>query len=151
MKPATSPPPHINSTESAPSIAFTVEVLGKTLGIFASVKGLESTVDVLEYREGGVNNLVHRLPGQVTYPNLVLAEGLTTKAVEEWFAKTNLGAERHTVTLTLLDHRGNPVRAWAFADAFPVRWAGPVLSASSTQIAAEELELAHGGMTAMEV
>jgi phage tail-like protein len=55
------------------------------------------------------------------------------------------------VTLTLLDHASNPVRAWSFADAFPVRWAGPTLSANVGAIAAEELELAHGGMSVMEV
>ncbi|MDP2712866.1 MAG: phage tail protein [Solirubrobacteraceae bacterium] len=127
--------------------AFTVEVLGRTLGTFAAIRGLEAQVDVLEYREGGINDVVHRLPGALTYPNIVLSNGLTSRAVEEWFAQTRLGAERHTMTVTFLDSAGKAQRAWSFADAFPIRWTGPTLTAGSTAVAGEELEVAHGGMT----
>jgi phage tail-like protein len=137
--------------DAAAGAAFLVEVLGLTLGTFTAVRGLEATVDVLEYREGGVNDVVHRLPGATTYPNLILTNGLTSDAVVGWFAKTRLGAERHTMTLTFLDASGDAVRAWSFAEAFPVRWSGPALSASDTTIAGEELEVAHGGMKVEKV
>lgn len=130
--------------------AFTAEVLGRTLGVFSSVRGLEAQVDVLEYREGGVNDVVHRLPGALTYPNLVLSNGLTSTAIEEWFGLTRLGASRHTLTVTFLDNVGNPVRAWSFAEAFPIRWTGPVLAATEGNVAGEELEVAHAGMTMMQ-
>lgn len=149
MKPPNGPPPQVASAASVAAAAFTAEALGLTLGTFAAVRGLEATVDVLEYREGGINDVVYRLPGQVTYPNLVLSNGLTTRAVEEWFGKTRLGAERHTVTVTFLDNDGDPIRAWSFAEAYPIRWTGPVLSAGGTDVAGEELEIAHAGMTIM--
>ena len=129
--------------------AFTAEVLGRTLGVFSSIKGLEAQVEVLEYREGGVNDLVHRLPGALTYPNLVLSNGLTSTAIEEWFDETRLGAARHTLTVTFLDNKGTAVRAWSFAEAYPIRWTGPVLAATEGNVAGEELEVAHGGMTMM--
>jgi phage tail-like protein len=132
------------------SMAFTAEVLGRTLGSFASIRGLEAQVDILEYREGGINDLVHRLPGQLTYPNLVLSGGVTSRAVEEWFAQTRLGADRHAMTVTFLDSAGTAIRAWSFAEAFPIRWTGPVLSAGGGSVAGEELEVAHGGMTMMQ-
>ncbi len=132
------------------STAFTAEVLGRTLGTFAAVRGLEAQVEILEYREGGINDVVHRLPGPLTYPNLVLSGGLTSRAVEEWFSQTRLGAARHTMTLTFLDMAGNGIRAWSFADAYPVRWTGPVLSAGDGAVAGEELEVAHGGMQMMQ-
>ena len=150
MKPASTPAPQVASSTSVASAAFTAEVLGKTLGTFGAIRGLEAQVDILEYREGGINDVVHRLPGQLTYPNLVLSNGLTSRAVEEWFAKTRLGAERHTMTVTFLDADGEAVRAWSFAAAYPIRWTGPVLSAGATEIAAEELEIAHGGMSVMQ-
>jgi phage tail-like protein len=131
---------------AAAGAAFTVEVLGLTLGTFSAISGLEATVDVLEYREGGINDVVHRLPGAMTYPNIVLTNGVTSPAVEEWFSKTRLGAERHTMTVTFLDASGDAMRAWTFAEAFPIRWSGPTLSAGDTTIAGEELEVAHGGM-----
>lgn len=150
MKPASTPAPHVATAESVASAAFTVEVLGKTLGTFGEIRGLEATVEMLEYREGGINDVVHRLPGQITYPNVILANGLTSQAVEEWFAQTNLGAQRHTMTVTFLDADGMAVRAWSFTEAFPIRWTGPVLSAGTTEVAAEELEVAHAGMTTMK-
>ncbi len=131
-------------------MAFTAEVLGKTLGTFSAVRGIEATVEVLEYREGGINDVVHRLPGPMTYPNLVLANGLTSRAVEEWFAQTRLGAARHTMTVTFLDSMGTVVRAWSFAEAFPIRWTGPTLDANANGVAGEELEIAHGGMTRLD-
>jgi phage tail-like protein len=132
------------------STGFLAEVLGRTLGNFAAIRGLEAQVDILEYREGGINDVVHRLPGAMTYPNLVLSNGLTSRAIEEWFSLTRLGAERHTMTVTFMDSAGKPVRAWSFAAAFPVRWTGPVLGAGSSSVAGEELEIAHGGMTMMQ-
>jgi phage tail-like protein len=138
-------------TDAAAGAAFTVEVLGLTLGTFSAVKGLEATVDVLEYREGGINDIVHRLPGAMTYPNLILTNGVTSPAVEAWFAKTRLGADRHTMTLTFLDAAGNAVRAWSFAEAYPIRWSGPTLTAGDTTIAGEELEVAHAGMKVEKV
>jgi phage tail-like protein len=150
MKPASTPAPQVSSSTSVAAAAFTAEVLGKTLGTFGAIRGLEAQVDILEYREGGINDVVHRLPGQLTYPNLVLSNGLTSSAVEEWFAKTRLGADRHTMTVTFLDADGEAVRAWAFAAAYPIRWTGPVLSAGATDIAGEELEIAHGGMSVMQ-
>jgi len=137
--------------EAAAGAAFTVEVLGLTLGTFSAVSGLEATVDVLEYREGGMNDVVHRLPGAMTYPNLILTNGVTSPAVEAWFAKTRLGADRHTMTLTFLDAAGKAMRAWSFAEAYPIRWSGPTLTAGDTKIAGEELEVAHGGMKVEKV
>ena len=133
-----------------PSSGFLAEVLGRTLGSFAAIRGLEAQVDILEYREGGINDVVHRLPGAMSYPNLVLSNGLTSRAIEEWFGLTRLGAERHTMTVTFFDPAGKAVRAWSFAEAFPVRWTGPVLAADSGSAAGEELEIAHGGMTMMQ-
>jgi phage tail-like protein len=149
MKPPNGPPPQIASAESVAASAFTAEALGLTLGTFGAIRGLEATVEVLEYREGGINDIVYRLPGQLTYPNLVLSNGLTTRAVEEWFSKTRLGAARHDLTVTFLDNDGEAVRAWSFAAAYPVRWTGPVLSAGGTEVAGEELEVAHAGMTTL--
>lgn len=127
------------------SASFTVEVLGLQLGAFGAARGLEANVDVLEYREGGVNDLVHRLPGQVRYPNLVLSQGATSLELEKWFDKAKREDARRELTLSLYSPGDGVVRAWTFADAYPVRWTGPVLAAGVGAAAAEELEIAHAG------
>jgi phage tail-like protein len=116
-----------------------------TVGFFMHCTGLELSFDVFEYREGGNNDFVHRLPGGLRYPNLILSRGLTKDDVLlQWFMATKTGAECKEITLTL--GAGGSQRTWTFADAFPVKWTGPQVDSSGTQIATETLEIAHGGL-----
>ncbi len=41
----------------------------------------------------------------------------------------------------------NPLRAWTFVDAFPVKWTAPDFSLSGDEFPIEELELAHSGFS----
>lgn len=115
------------------------------IGGFSDFYGLELSVDVFEYREGGNHDVVHRLPGSVNYPNLTLRRGLTHQtALLDWFEATRKQAERKEVTISMKGAEG--IRSFTFADAFPVRWIGPRGSAAGTDVAIEELEIAHGGL-----
>lgn len=116
-----------------------------TIGRFSQCSGLELSFEVYEYREGGNNDFVHRLPGPLHYPNLVLTHGLTSEeALFKWFWATHTKAERKEVTLTL--STSQTTRSWTFAEAFPVRWSGPQLGAGSGDVATETLEIAHSGL-----
>ncbi len=78
-----------------------------TVGFFMHCSGLELDFDVFEYQEGGNNDFVHRLPGGLHYPNLVLSRGLTKEDVLlKWFWATHTQAERKEITLTLQHRRG---------------------------------------------
>jgi phage tail-like protein len=131
-----------------PNSLFVVKVPDiDTIGLFTRCSGLELRVDVLEYAEGGNNEFVHQLPGQLRYPNLVLTRGLTNEdAVFKWFAATRTQAELKEVTITFQTHKEQPIRTFTFANAFPVRWSGPSSEAGSATVALETLEIAHGGM-----
>jgi len=60
-----------------------------TIGSFWQCSGLELSFDVYEYHEGGNNDFVHRLPGALRFPNLMLSRGLTNKdALLKWFYAT---------------------------------------------------------------
>jgi phage tail-like protein len=48
--------------------------------------------------------------------------------------------------VTLVGPDTQPVRVWVFAGAFPVKWQGPTLNASSANAATEVLEIAHLGL-----
>src|SRR5579862_9474928 len=98
------------------------------LGIFKGLTGLEVSYDVLEYREGGNNDFVHRLPGRMHYPNLVLSWGLIRdELLLQWFMATHQQAQLQEITLTLTASKGDKqadLRTFTFVDAFPVRWSG---------------------------
>jgi phage tail-like protein len=121
-------------------------------GIFKSLTGLEVSFDVHEYREGGNNDFVHRLPGRMQYPNLVLSWGLTSDAtLMKWFMETHQKANVQEITLTLTARKGDvstDVRKFTFTDAFPVRWSGPHLAADNhdPETWGETLEIAHSGL-----
>ena len=84
---------------------------------------------MLDYEEGGENGFVHKLRGRLKYPNLMLKRGVThEEALLKWLFEPE-GRESGTVTVALLGPDAKPVRRWAFAGAFPVKWQGPTLNA----------------------
>jgi len=129
-------------------------ITGKStfLGIFKGLSGLEVSFEVLEYREGGNNDFVHRLPGRVSYPNLVCSWGLVNDTtLLQWFMQTQSQAQPQEMTLTLTAVQGdltNTARKFTFADAIPVRWSGPQLLSDNNnpQTWGETLEIAHSGL-----
>lgn len=126
---------------------FILEVPGLAIGAFAEISGLTAERDVLEYQEGGINDFVHKLPGRLKYPNLVLKRGITDQdALQKWFFDSQAAAQLKTITVKLVHPPTTVARTWAFAHAFPVKWTGPKLSAGSDSAATEELEITHHGL-----
>ena len=128
---------------------FLVEVEGLLVGGFTRVSGLESSVEVGEYAEGGVNGYVHKIPGKTRYPNLVLTQGLTgLDALYGWYADVARGkVRRRNITIMLLGPRKLPVVWWNVLDAIPVKWSGPTFDASQdSEVAVEVVELVHQGI-----
>jgi phage tail-like protein len=120
------------------------------VGIFGSLSGLEVSFDVYEYGEGGNNDFVHRLPGRMHYPNLVLSWGLVQNdLLLKWFSQTHVEAQRQEITLTLTASKGDMtknIRTFTFTDAFPVRWTGPQITEGGVGTWGETLEIAHSGL-----
>ena len=128
---------------------FLVEIEGLIVGGFSQVSGLESEVETTTYREGGLNRQQHVLPGPTSYPNLVLTRGLTdVDTLWRWYEDVTRGiVRRKHGTIMLLDDAHAPVMSWEFRDAYPVKWRGPQLDASTgTTVAIEQVELVHRGL-----
>jgi phage tail-like protein len=136
--------------QSAPAVWFELDIQGKAVGYFTEVTGLSAEVETLTYSEGGMNEFQHKLPTRVKYPNLVLKRGMTTKAdLQKWFQKSHVQAERTTISLTMLDQEGTTIRTWSFTNAYPIKWTGPNFNASQSQLAVEQIEIAHEGLQAV--
>jgi len=128
---------------------FAVEIEGLLVGGFTEVTGLETDISVEEYREGGVNDHVHKLAGPASHANLVLRHGLTSlSTLWTWYYDTTRGViQRRSGTVMLLNPSQVPVMWWNFRNALPVRWTGPTFNAASDEVGTESLELAHEGLT----
>lgn len=127
---------------------FLVEIEDMIVGGFSEVSGLQAETRVEEYREGGVNDFVHRLPGGTGYPNLVLKRGLTdSEALWQWHQDVVRGkVSRKSGYVILLDSEGKETWRWNFIGAYPVKWVGPDFRADRGTVACETIELAHNGI-----
>jgi phage tail-like protein len=129
-------------------LRFVVALSGVDIGRFKEVSGLSAQVDVKEYAEGGVNHFMHKLPGRIKWGPLTLKRGVTRHdALIRWFWEARTRTRPVAMVVSLRGPGGEVVRSWAFIDAFPVKWTGPNMSAASSQIATETLEIAHSGLT----
>lgn len=128
---------------------FRVEIAGIIHAGFSEVSGLQAEVEVEDYREGGVNDYIHRLAGPTRYPNnLVLKRGMIdTDELWQWQAKVlQRDIERKDIALVLCDVAGTEVHRWMVRGAYPVRWVGPELRANAAEVAFEALEFVHRGI-----
>jgi len=131
---------------------FHVQIDAIVVAGFSEVSGLEMEVATEEYEEGGRNDYTHELPGRASHSHLELRKGLTqSRALIGWMRDVVEGSvERKNVFLFLLGTEGFPEWGWQCEAAYPVRYAGPELSADQAEVAVETLELAHRGLSPLE-
>ena len=137
------------TTDPYMAFNFLIEIQGLTVGGFTEVTGLQAEIELQDYREGGVNDYIHRLAGPTRYPNnLVLKHGLTdSETLWQWYADVTQGiVERRNGSIVLKDASGEPKRRWDFQAAYPVRWIGPQFRAGASEVAVETVELVHHGL-----
>lgn len=123
-------------------------------GAFSEVTGLEASMTVKALKEGGRNWGEVQLAGPVTFQPLVLKRGVTEIgdlwAVIEavgYGAATALRLEGR-IDVYAQDRRegDRPALTFRVSRAMPVKYKGPDLSSTASQVAIEELHLAHEGL-----
>jgi phage tail-like protein len=131
------------------SFNFAVEIDGVFAAGFSEASGLQAEIEVQEYREGGVNEYIHKRAGPARYPsNLILKKGITDSTqLWSWYCNVLQGnIQRQSLAVVLMDSTGTETRRWTFKNAYPVKWAGPDFKAQSSEVAIESMELAHEGL-----
>ena len=97
--------------------------IGQTTAFFKSVSGLGSETDVVEFREGGANGTITKLPGVTKWSNIVLKRGFTNdNTLLTWRNQVIQGVieqARQNPTLILLDKSNTPVAQWTLTRAWP--------------------------------
>ena len=88
---------------------FKLQIQGVTEGHFTQCSGLEIEVQPIRYREGGATQVVHVIPGPVTYGDVTLSYGLTS-SIELWQWLTSAvqgNVQRRNVSVLMLDSTGS--------------------------------------------
>ncbi len=127
---------------------FLVEIDGIAQAAFHEASGFDSTIDVVEHREGGDNLTPRKLPAMTKHGPITLKWGLTDSAeLYNWHrdaVKGNL--QRKSGSIVLLDRSGAEKVRWNFVNAWPSKWTGPSFTAEGNDVAIETLELVHEGI-----
>jgi phage tail-like protein len=113
---------------------------------FQEVSGIESSLETTTFKEGGENRFHHTLPVRAKYPNLILKRGMIMdSAIVDWCRKAieNLDISPTSVQVTLLNENHEPLAAYNFINAWPVKWAISTLDAEKNAIIIETMELSY--------
>jgi phage tail-like protein len=124
-------------------------VLNYAVAGFAECSGLDATMEVMDYREGGVNGYVHKFATRATYSNLVLKRGVIYLYDDLWnwhHSWVQGAGTRKDGLVVLLDEAQKPAKIWKFKRGIPTKWVGPSLNASQNGVAFESLDIAHEGL-----
>ena len=123
---------------------------GKGDASFQEVSGIGSEIETEDVIEGGENRYVYRLPKSVKHPKLVLKRGIATKnsPLVKWcksVLEAGFIAPIETVLLRvfLLNEDKDPIRAWDFADVYPVKWEVDPFNSTKNEVAIEKIELSY--------
>lgn len=134
-----------------PKFHFKATIGDKGEIAFQEVSGLDAETDVIEYRAG--NSLEFstiKMPGLLNRSQVTLKKGIfkSDTALYDYFNEVKMNTvARQTVTIQLLDEEHNPMFTWTLKNAFPVKVSGTDLNAQNSEVAVEEIVLAHEGLT----
>ena len=133
----------------AVSFRYYVEMQGVVVAGFTECSGLSLEREVVPYKEGGVNDFVHQLPGRVTQSKITLKRGITySQDLWKWFAVGMYDGKVKRINLSIIigNAEGKKVQHWDVISAWPVKYEGPQLKSDSNEAAIETIEIAHHGL-----
>ena len=154
--------------DPAPAYLFYVDISGIVVALFTECSGIGGERSVEVVQEGGVNDHVHTLPGQMKYTNIQLKRGISTsQELWKWFEKGKYDFDVKRVHMSI--YQGGPgmnlaalagaggggygvVKQWNVENAYPVSWKLSDLNVNNTDsVAIESLEIAHDGIALSKI
>ena len=134
-----------------PSFYFKVSVTDVGDISCSEVSDLETEYDMIEYRAGDSPVFTkQKMPGMRKASDVTLKKGIfkDDKAMWDWINSIKLNTiKRATVTISLLDESGKPVKTWELTNAWPKKITVEGFKADGNTAAIETLILAHEGVT----
>jgi phage tail-like protein len=113
---------------------------------FQTVSGLSLEYEMEEFKEGGENRFVHKLPVRTKFSDMVLKRGmLADSEVIQWCLRAfrDREFEPANVTVILMNEKSEPLRTWKVAHAIPKKWLISDLNANENAVVIETLELTY--------
>lgn len=117
---------------------------------FQEVSGISTEVSTETVNEGGENRFVHKLPTTITHGNLELKRGIAPlssplvvwcKSVMEMDYAAPIVPM--SVVVYLMNAEKEPIRAWTFANAYPIKWEVESFGSTKNEVAIEKIVLSY--------
>lgn len=133
-----------------PSFYFKVSISNVGDISCSEVSGLETEYEEITYRAGDTPVFTKlKMPGLRKAGDLTIKQGISkdNKAVLDWVnqVKQNI-IQRETVTVSLLDESGSPVKTWEAVNAWPKKITREEIKADGNTYSFETLVIAHEGV-----
>ncbi|MCL3854040.1 MULTISPECIES: phage tail protein [Parabacteroides] len=141
------------STQAWPLPGFYFKVSITNVGDLScnEVSGLDAEYEAIEYRAGDSPIFTKlKMPGLRKSGDVTLKKGIfkDEKAMWDWFNKVKQNIiQRETVTISLLDESGSPVKTWEVTNAWPKKITVEGFKSDSNSPSMETLVLANEGVT----
>ncbi len=118
------------------------------VGGFTECTGLEMSLDIEEYEEGGRNGGILKFPTRVKWNNITLKKGVGAGTpLWDWHYGFSEGrGKRRDGLIVLQNDLQIPNNIWWFRRGLPVRYSGPSMNAGQSAVAIESIEIAHEGL-----
>lgn len=137
-----------------PSAFYFKVVFSATMGMsdtsFQDVSGITSELETETVTEGGENRYQLQLPKAVKHPLLELKRGIAsaTSPLVVWCRSVfemdfAVPIVPMPIAVYLMDENQVPIRAWTFANAFPVKWEVEGFGSTKNEVAIEKIALSY--------
>jgi phage tail-like protein len=128
--------------------ALVSSLLDVVVGGFSECQGLEASMKIDEWSEGGNNGTVLKFPGRVSWTHITLKRGVAANSsLWDWFYGFAQGhGKRRDGVIALLNERLVPSNIWYFRRGLPSKYSGPQMNATQNNVAIESIEIAHEGI-----
>lgn len=116
---------------------------------FQEVSGLESSIEIFDYKEGGRNDTTRKFATRTNFGNITFKRGVaTTPDLWDWYDRVRRGSFglRRTILIAQLDYAGDAALVWYVNRALPSKYVGPSWNSEQSSVAIESLEIAHEGL-----
>lgn len=111
---------------------------------FQQVQGLESSVEMKEFIEGGENRFKHNLPVRINYSDVTLVRGsIQDSEVTRWCldAMEKFQFQPVNLMISMLNQNHEPLMSWYVHHAIPLKWKLADLNAEKSEVHIETLTL----------
>jgi phage tail-like protein len=131
---------------------FSLEVDSVSMGFFRECSGLGTESEVVEHlvvNDKG-QQIIQKMPGRAKWTDITLKKSMDgAKELWNWRKEVLDGQfdkyRRHG-SIVIYDSKNTEVARWNFQNGWPSAWKGSDLSASSDEVATEEVTIAHEGL-----